>query len=112
MEKYPNRKSFANKFGRSLNSIKSSMSKALQSHESASSSSSVITTNENSADELIRNLQSQIEYFKDLVNRKDLRISELTKQSTEYQKNLEQLTRKVRSLENENVQLNKQLNMQ
>ena len=128
MEKYPTRKSFANKFGKSLNSWKSSMSKALQSHGSSNEQEShVINTASNieyerksidsqSSTNSLKKLQKDIDILQELLEKKDLLILELTNHSRDerlqFDKMKWQLNEKIEQLENENIRLKRQLNMQ
>jgi hypothetical protein len=125
IEKYPTRKAFANKFGKSLSSIKSSMSKALQSHPS--STDHEFHTNDstvnfeyerNSIDSInaLKKLQNDIDLLHELLNKKDLLIMELSKTSRDERVQFEQikfqLNEKIQQLQNENLRLQSQLNLQ
>jgi len=128
MEKLPTRRSFANKFGKSLYSIKSSMSKALQSHASSNGpESQIIDSSTNQEFERksidyqipnnsLRKLQNDIDILQELLNKKDLLIIELTNNSREerlqFEKEKFQLNQKIEQLQKENLKLQKQLNMQ
>lgn len=128
MEKYPKGKNFANKFGKSFYSLKSSMSKALQSHGSSNNTESQIidlTNNQeferkpldtSRSNNSLKRLQNDIDILKKLLNQKDLLLMELTNNSREdrlqFDKEKFQLNQKIEQLQNENFKLQKQLNMQ
>ncbi len=124
-DKHPSRKAFANKFGKSLSSIKSSMSKALQSHGSSTDhesephdSTSNYESDRRSIDSThtLRKLLNDIDILHELLNKKDLLITELTKTAREERLHFEnvkaQLNEKIQQLQNENHRLQSQLNMQ
>ena len=125
MDKHHSRKAFANKFGKSLSSIKSSMSKALQSHASSvehesqgQDSTSNCESDRRSIDSTntLRKLLSDIDLLHELLSKKDLLITELTKTAREERLHFEhvkaQLNEKIQQLQNENHRLQSQLNMQ
>lgn len=128
MEKYPNRKTFANKFGKSFYNLKSSMSKALQSHGSsnehesqANQSANNVAYQRKSMDSQLtsnplKKLQNDIDILQELLEKKDLLILELTNNSREerlqFDKIKWQLNQKIEQLQDENARLQRQLNMQ
>ncbi len=118
MQKSPSRKGFANKFGKSFSSLKSSMSKALQSHilpnENESQTIDSLPSNQQQFES--KALQNHIDLLKELLEEKELLIIDLRKTSHEEQLKFEkekfQFKQKIEQLQNENMQLQKQLNMQ
>ena len=132
MEKCSSKKGFANIVGKSFSSLKSTMSKALQSHVSSNESDShsidslTSSTNQphvrNSLDNQtlnsnpLKKFQNEIDTLKELLDKKELLINELTKTSREERVKFEQekfqLNQKIEQLQNENIKLQKQLNMQ
>ncbi|CAF2227618.1 unnamed protein product [Rotaria magnacalcarata] len=127
MEKYLPRKGFANKFGKSLSSLKSSMSKALQSNTSSNKNefqtidSSPLPSNQQiqrkSFDfQSSKQLQNDVDILKELLNKKESLLMELTKRYREeclkFDEEKFQLNQIIQQYKNENIQLKKQLNMQ
>ena len=125
VEKYASRKGFANKFGKSLSSIKSSMSKALQSHALPSDHESHVPDSTANSDpeskpsgsaNALRQSLSDVEILRELLIKKDLLIAELTKTSREERVQFEevkcQLYGRIQELEGENLRLQSQLNLQ
>lgn len=121
MEKYPSKKGLANKFGKSFSSFKSSMSKAIQSHKSSNESESHMnemfsSSQSNDAQLIIKQLQNEIVRLKELVEDRDLLINDLKKSSHDERNKFErerlQLNQKVEQLQQENIQLQKQIHMQ
>jgi len=128
MDKYPTRKTFANKLGKPFSSLKSSMSKALQSHVSSDEHESQQTNPTSNSEyekksmdfpistSALKTLQNDIDILQELLNKKDLLIMELTKTSREERLQFEQiklqLNEKIQQLQNENIRLQSQLNMQ
>jgi len=118
MEKSSSKKGFANKFGKSFSSLKSSMSKALQSHilpnENESQTIDSLPSNQQQFES--KALQNQIDLLKEVLEEKELLIIDLRKTSHEEQLKFEkekfQFKQKIEQLQNENMQLQKQLNMQ
>ncbi|CAF2955260.1 unnamed protein product [Rotaria sp. Silwood2] len=132
MEKIPSKKSFANKFGKSISNLKSTVSKALQPHSSLNENESPTIDlssspmnqqiqrksldNQLTNNNLLKKLQNDIDILKESLDKKELLIIELTKKyREEYNKFDEekfQLNQIIEHLQNENIQLRKQLNMQ
>jgi len=128
IEKFPTRRSLANKFGKSLYSLKSSMSKALQSHvPSNNSESQIVDSSLNQEFERkpadyqistnsLKRLQNDIDILQELLERKDLLIIELKTNFREdrlqFEKEKFQLNQKIEQLQTENIKLQKQLHMQ
>jgi hypothetical protein len=133
MEKYPSKKGFVNKFGKSFSSLKSTMSKAIQSHISSNenvsppidSSLSFPSSEQSDRHSLdyqtfqnnpLKKLQTDIDILKELLDKKEFLIIELTKTSRDerlkFEKEKLQLNQKIEQLQNENIKLQKQLNMQ
>ncbi|CAF0914469.1 unnamed protein product [Rotaria sp. Silwood1] len=131
MEKAPSKKSLANKFGKSLSNLKLTMSKALQPHISLNDNESqIIDSSTSSANQqirkksldnqlsnnLVKRLQNDIDILKELLDKKELLINELTEKSCEehlkFDEEKFQLNQKIEQLQYENMQLKKQLNMQ
>jgi predicted RNase H-like nuclease (RuvC/YqgF family) len=128
MDKYPARRSLANKFGKSLYSLKSSMSKALQSHVPSNGyESQIVDSSLNQEFERkpmdyqistnsLKRLQNDIDILQELLERKDLLIIELKNNFREdrlqFEKEKNQLNQKIEQLQNENLKLQKQLHMQ
>ncbi len=119
IEKFPTRKSFANKFGKSFSSLKFSMSKALQSQSIDPSAHQDLERK--SMDSQLPNyslkiLQNDIDILQELLDKKDLLIIELTNNSREersqFEKEKFQLNQKIEQLQIENTKLQKQLHMQ
>ena len=126
-DKYPYRKTFANKFGKSFYNLKSSMTKALQSHgssndhESQNNSATNIVYQRKSMDSQLGNnplkkLQTDMDLLQELVDKKDLLILELTNNAREervqFEKIKRQLNHQIEQLQEENARLQRQLNMQ
>ncbi|CAF0894438.1 unnamed protein product [Adineta ricciae] len=121
MEKYPPKKGLANKFGKSFSSFKSSMSKAMQSHKSSNETESQMneifsSSQSNDAQMIIKQLQNEIVRLKELVEDRDLMINDLKKSShderNKFEKERLKLNQKVEQLQQENIQLQKQIHMQ
>ncbi|CAF1260883.1 unnamed protein product [Rotaria sordida] len=128
MEKASSKKSLANKFGKSISNLKSTMSKALQPHISSNENESQIidsssyqlnqqiqnkSLDNQLSNNLLKKLQNDIDILKELLDKKELLIIDLTKKSRdEYLKFDEekiQLNQKIEQLQNENIKLKKQL---
>ncbi|CAF1117700.1 unnamed protein product [Adineta steineri] len=132
MEKMPVKRGLANKFNKSFFSFKSTMSKALQtSHTSSSNENESQTIDSPSStsqsesktfdyqlsnNSSLKQLQNDVDILKELLEQKELTILELRKNSYEERLQFDheklELNQKIEQLQNQNIQLQKQLNMQ
>lgn len=127
-EKSPTKKGFANKVGKSLLNLKSSMSRALQSHvpqnetdsQAIDTSSSLLTPRKSLDVQLSNNVSKKshgdIDQLRELLEKKELLISQLTKQLQDERLRFEneklKLNHIIEQLRAENNQLKKKLNPQ
>ncbi|CAF1173126.1 unnamed protein product [Adineta steineri] len=132
MEKMPVKRGLANKFGKSFFSLKSTMSKALQSSHTSSSNENESQTIDSpsstsqsesktfeyqlSNNSSLKQLQNDVDILKELLEQKELTIIELRKNSYEERLQFDheklELNQKIEQLQHQNIQLQKQLNMQ
>lgn len=130
MDKYPPRKTFANKFGKSFNNFKSSMTKALQSHASSNdheshgnnpqNANNIVYQRKSMDSQLCNNplkkYQMDIDHLQELLEKKDLLILELTNNAREERTNFDrikrQLNQQIEQLQEENARLQRQINTQ
>lgn len=123
LERKPSRKGLANKLGKSISSLKLSMSKALQNHMTSSDNDSLPPNS--SPDQNLQRTYSDahsvkkltdIDKLNALLDRKELLIAEMTRNYHErclqFDAEKSQLNKIIEELRNENMQLKKQLNIQ
>jgi septal ring factor EnvC (AmiA/AmiB activator) len=131
IDKYTTKKTFADRLSKPFTNLKFAMPKAFQTHTiadttvpTASSIPMPLTTSKIINDKKtndthdsigsLRKLQNDIEYFKELLNRKEQHIQELTRTTNEerikFEKDMQKLHRYIEHLTDENLQLKTQLN--
>lgn len=115
MEKYSSKKSFADRLSKPFNSLKLTMPKAFQSHSTSNVTEPNVTMRK-SVQEKKSSSQSQSNQLKEVLSQKELTIVQLTRTCQEerqrFEKEIQQLRLYVEQLQNENLQLKRQLNLQ
>jgi len=116
MEKYSSKKTFADRLSKPFNSLKISMSKPFQSNSTSNVIESNSTTRKSLVERKSSSSQSPKNHFKEILSEKELTIVQLTRTCQEerqrFEKEIQQLRLYVEQLQNENLQLKRQLNLQ
>lgn len=113
MEKYPAKKSFAGRWSKPFNTLRLTMPKAFQSQSTISVIEPPVSMQKSIRE---KKPQTDADQWKDTLARKEMTIVQLTRTCQEerarFEKEIQQLRQYVEHLQQENLQLKKQLNMQ
>ena len=116
MEKYSSKKTFADRLSKPFNSLKLTMPKAFQSHSTSNVTEPTNVPMRKSVQEKKSSTQSQSAHLKEVLSQKEAIIVQLTRTCQEerqrFEKEIQQLRAHVEQLQNENLQLKRQLNLQ
>nr|ACF75516.1 rho GTPase activating protein [Philodina roseola] len=117
MEKYSSKKSFADRLSKPFNSLKLTMPKAFQSHSTSNVAEPNLTLRKSVQEKKSSSqTQTQSNHLKEILSQKELIIVQLTRtcqdERQRFEKEIQQLRFYVEQLQNENLQLKRQLNLQ